>query len=304
MRQIGTIPADHDPARFGDYLLTLGIGNSIDESSDGWAVWVENDDQLDRGRAELDTYLANAADSRYDGAAKTAAALREKEQKLQERRRARFIDVRTRFGSQARWNAPLTLGLIAISLIVYAVNFRTKPREEGVYNLLRIQPIETSPDGERYGYEVGLTAIRHGQVWRLITPMFLHFGILHIIFNMFWLRDLGSMIESRRGTFFFAMLVLTAAVIPNLIQYIVSGPNFGGMSGVVYALFGYVWVKGQLDPSSGIGINRESAMIMFVWLGLCMTGWLGPIANTAHVVGLIVGTAFAYVPHAMRRLLR
>jgi GlpG protein len=149
-----------------------------------------------------------------------------------------------------------------------------------------------------------LVAIRRGQVWRLVTPIFLHFGILHLVFNMFWLRDLGGMIELRRGTWRLALIVLAAAVIPNLAQYFWAGPFFGGMSGVVYALFGYVWIKGRYEPHLGLGVSQETAFIMLAWLVLCMTGWVGDIANAAHVAGLVVGVVIAYLPIGVRRLQR
>src|SRR4051794_38156123 len=104
MRQIGTIPPEQDAQRFSDYLVTLGIDNTVEESKDGWAVWVANDDQLDRGRAELESFLVNPGDGRYDAARKVAADLRTQEEKLAARRRARFVDVRTRLGQPRQWN--------------------------------------------------------------------------------------------------------------------------------------------------------------------------------------------------------
>src|SRR5687767_5018001 len=70
MRQIGSISSDHDAERFSDYLLTQGIGNMVEEGAGGgaWAVWVENDDHLDRGRSELEQFRANPADPRYEAA--------------------------------------------------------------------------------------------------------------------------------------------------------------------------------------------------------------------------------------------
>ena len=43
-------------------------------------------------------------------------------------------------------------------------------------------------------------------------------------------------------------------------------------------------------------------MIMIAWLFLCMTGLVGPVANTAHVVGLVVGAAIAYAPIGWRKI--
>src|SRR5439155_18692085 len=75
-----------------------------------------------------------------------------------------------------------------------------------------------------------LPDIRHGQLWRLFTPMFIHFTVLHILFNMMWLRDLGSMIEGRQSVWHLAVLVLVIAACSNAAQFYVNhgGPVFGG----------------------------------------------------------------------------
>jgi GlpG protein len=79
---------------------------------------------------------------------------------------------------------------------------------------------------------------------------------------------------------------------------------FGGMSGVVFALFGYAWIKGKYEPHLGIGMAPQTVTFMLFWLVLCTTGLVGPIANVAHFGGLIGGVLFAYVPYALRRLRR
>jgi GlpG protein len=62
-----------------------------------------------------------------------------------------------------------------------------------------------------------------------------------------------------------------------------------GFSGVVYALFGYIWMKGLYEPEQGMIMHPNTITIMIAWLFLCMTGLVGSIANAAHVVGLVVG---------------
>ena len=81
-----------------------------------------------------------------------------------------------------------------------------------------------------------------------------------------------------------------------------SGPAFGGMSGVVYGLFGYLWIKTKFDPRSGFYLDPNLTMWFLIWFVLCMTGAVGPIANWAHGVGLAAGALVAILPVWWRKL--
>jgi GlpG protein len=166
-----------------------------------------------------------------------------------------------------------------------------------VRNALFISPEYYSP--ESGWHDEGLERILSGQVWRLVTPIFLHFGIPHILFNAWAIILEGTLIETRRSSFRLGVLVLVSAVLSNLGQYAFmdkfdpSGLHgFGGLSGVSYALFGYVWMKSQYEPEQGMILHPNTIMFALLWLVLCMTGAMGPIANAAHVVGLVVGMVF------------
>ena len=127
------------------------------------------------------------------------------------------------------------------------------------------------------------------QPWRLLTPALLHLSVLHIVFNMLWWLDLGRAIERMHsGRLLLAVTVISAAV-SNTAQFLHTGPAFGGLSGVVYALLGYLWIFGRVCPEAGFGLRKEIVIMMLVWLVVCMTGMVGPIANTAHVTGLLSG---------------
>jgi len=153
-------------------------------------------------------------------------------------------------------------------------------------------------------YRSGLPEIFGGQLWRLVTPMFIHFGILHFIFNMMWLYDLGSGVEQRQGMGRMTTLVLVTAVLSNLAQFAWNGPGFGGMSGVVYGLLAYVWVQGNFNPRAGIGLHQHIVIMMLAWFVICWLGLVGNVANMAHTVGLVCGAGLGllYSPQFWRRL--
>ncbi len=184
---------------------------------------------------------------------------------------------------------PLTIALIAICLAVGLLS-----KLGASFELLRYLIITEAP-GQ------GLPEVVSGQVWRLLTPIFIHFGIMHLVFNMMWLWDLGRLIESRSGIWFLAIFMLIAGVASNLAQFFFTGsPFFGGMSGVVYGLLGYVWMQGKLNPRFGYGLHQSTAIMMLVWFVLCWTGVLGAIANWAHTAGLLIGVAWGFLERNKR----
>lgn len=135
----------------------------------------------------------------------------------------------------------------------------------------------------------GLPEIISGQWWRLFTPALLHFGIIHLVFNMLWLKTLGSAIEYSRGIAFFLQLTFVSAILSNLLQWYFKGPMFGGMSGVVYAFLGFMWMAKTFNPNEEFSLPKQDVTIMIGWFVLCLTGLLGPIANFAHAGGLVLG---------------
>ncbi len=147
---------------------------------------------------------------------------------------------------------------------------------------------------------LGLVQIQQGQVWRLITPIFLHFGVTHLLFNMTMLFQLGGAIESRQGTIRLALIVFSAAALSNVAQYLYHGPNFGGMSGVNYALFGYMWMQSRFVPGSGLVMPQELVFLMLFWFVICLSGTVGDVADMAHGAGLACGMILGLMPRWRR----
>jgi GlpG protein len=115
------------------------------------------------------------------------------------------------------------------------------------------------------------------------------------LFNLLWLKDLGGILEARIGTARFAGAVAFVAVVSNLAQYAAGGAAFGGMSGVVYGLFGYLWVRGRLDFRFGVFLSPTTSGLLMIFLALGVFGLLGPTANAAHFSGLVAGGALGWV---------
>jgi GlpG protein len=286
MRPIGHISDAVLARRFSDYLAANGMETNVDREADGrFLVWIVEEEHIEEAKAALEEFVASPGATRFMGHDGVAER---KERAEQESQAAYAKRIRTRKSLMPRMTSrgvgPLTFALVAICIAV-AVYSMLGTREE----LLEKMFIENP---ELPGF---LTAVKQGEVWRLWSPIFLHFGLAHIVFNMMWLFNLGSMIEGRLGTRTLALLVFVTGLISNLAQRMSGSIYFGGMSGVVYALIGYVWIRGKYDPASGVGLDPQSRMISLVWLVVCMTGMVGPIANYAHFSGLIVGMAWGWI---------
>ncbi|MFJ9992626.1 rhomboid family intramembrane serine protease [Pseudomonas putida] len=147
-----------------------------------------------------------------------------------------------------------------------------------------------------YLYFVPLAqSLGEGQWWRLVSPMLLHFGVLHLAMNGLWYWELGRRIELRQGPWALLALTLVFSLVSNLAQHFIGGPNlFGGLSGVLYGLLGYLWLYQWLAPNPLFSLPRGVLVMMLIWLVICLSGVVGQlgfgqIANAAHVGGLLIG---------------
>lgn len=181
---------------------------------------------------------------------------------------------------------PVTKGLLAISLMVFALSYLQPSLFEKIAQLFFFNDLNAGV----------LESIATGEVWRLITPIFLHFGFLHILFNGMWIKDLGAVYESEKGSAKFLIFIVVVSALSNFLQYLAMGPRFGGLSGLVYGLFGYLWVYGATHESAQIRLPKRDVFFIVGWYFLCLLGVIGPIANVAHGVGLGVGMLWGIFP--------
>lgn len=282
MRKVGDFKLEKEALVFWSFLSKEKIDSSLEEKEgeEGYEIWISDEDQINQASFHYQEFLKNHDDPKF----KVKLKDKRKPESLPESKKSGFkqYNLGNKWRSQEKSPGVVTLALIITSVAVFLISGMGK-------NTQIIGPFFISEE-----INGGLDEIISGQLWRLITPIFLHFNLLHILFNCMWLHSLGSQIEKKKGTKFFITFILCTAIVSNLSQFVITGPAFGGMSGVVYGLFGYVWIKSRLDPGDGFYIDPVVAMIMLGFFLVCFTGAFGGVANWAHAGGLIVGLGWGY----------
>lgn len=290
MREIGSIKEKLRAKNFSDFLLVEGIENRIDEEDGAWTIWIISEDKVEKAIELLNQFEKDPKIIESQKVTQKAFKIREKKRqeeaaykKLMEKSRVKF--------SSASGIGRLTRILIIISVAVALLSQLGSNWQ--VLRFFSIANYEIS--GSMISWKPGLTEVFHGQIWRLITPIFIHYGFIHILFNMYWLYYLGSQIEHIQGIKSYIWLILALAIIPNVCQFYATGPSFGGMSGVNFGLMGYIWIREKFDPNSGLHIENYIVIMMMIWFFLGLTGLIGSIANVVHGIGLVVGMVWGYI---------
>lgn len=310
MRQIGIVANQAAAQRLAAYLYTKGISSQInaeatpENPADGsWSVWVYNEDRVAEGREDFQRFLQDPEAEEFLEA--EGQALRILHEKLQQRK-PQVVDLKETWQRPPVLRAPLAMFLIfACLLVAAATDLGDDLQQPLMQNLFICSFTQT---GQLIQWN-GLSEIKSGEIWRLFTPALLHFSLLHILFNLLWVYDLGVQIEYRRGSWRFLLLVLVIAGLSNFSQYWwvhlssqwfpgepAEAPMiFGGMSGVVYGLLGYVWMKSRYSPVQGLYLTPNTVMYSLVFLVACMVGVMGRIANGAHLSGFVLGIGLGLV---------
>lgn len=259
------VSLDEDLRELSRYLWALGLPHRITEQSGRQIVWVGDAAQIDPLRELYARWRRGEPLPPLEG-----------------NRRLVFA-ARRRFEP---WRAPLTCVLVALSIVGFFI---------GMFDHeLRYMPwltfFEFATQGNDLEFKLPVR-----EYWRLITPIFLHFSLLHIAFNMLWLWDLGGRIERVQGTWRLLGIVLLIGAGSNIAQAVFAGKSiFGGMSGVIYGLLSYSWAWGALRRDPALHVPTPVVVVMVAWLLICMVGFtellgVGGVANAAHMGGLVLG---------------
>ena len=289
MRRVGELQSEQQARSFHDTLVARGIESTAEEEDGGaFSIWVHDDDQIAEAARLFALFLSSPDAPEFREASTKAAAVRAQLVKSQRSRRSTVIDeARVGYERHFMGGGFVTMLLVVITITVTGYTGFFGPGGGGDRAALARFHIAQVPF--IHGISLFLPEVRAGEVWRLITPIFLHGDIMHIVFNMMWLVQFGRFIESRLGGAKLLAFVLAIGIGSNLAEYLWKSPHFGGMSGVNYGLFGYLWMKGKFGRDPGWEMNPQTVQLMLMWMVICYTGMLGPVANAAHTVGLLIG---------------
>lgn len=271
-----------DLSLFSGYLAQIGLRHRISETGDKQVVRVYERADVERVR-EL-----------YGKLARGEVQFERHEVPKSERR-----PQTPSFLLQMR-QAPLTVALVLITVAFYPV---TSGINQGHFSaLLRLMTFVDFGEAGGYLYFAHLSdTIASGQYWRFLSPMFLHFSIMHIVFNLLWVWEVGKRIERVNGALVLLVVVLVSSLSSNFLQYAISGPAlFGGMSGVVFGLLGYCFVWSKLVPSRDVGLPIGIYIFMVAYLALGFLGVFdfimpGKLANGAHLGGMAAGLVLGLI---------
>lgn len=250
---------------FIDYMASRQVEiKMMPEGGGQFGLWLMEAEHQVETEAELKMFLAKPNDAKYQAASWDMA----------ETRQNNFSYHSPSMMSMLKAKAgPFSLLIMATCVIIFAL--QQFGAGQPVFDALHFPAFS----GQEW------------QIWRWFSHALLHFSIMHIAFNLLWWWQLGGDIELRLGSGKLAQIFALSAAVSGFGQYWVEGANFGGLSGVVYALVGYIWMLGYRAPSKGLSMPKPILGFMLVWLVLGFVQPFMAIANTAHLAGLLSGVA-------------
>ena len=254
-----------------DYLQTLGIRAHTRPDAGNVAIWIEDESRLPEAQQELARFLDEPDHQRYW----QASWLVEEDDTGAAQQLSRY------YRGPSIWLYIKTTGwvtklIVVLCVLVYAVT------DQGDSVSARA-PLMFFPSVE--------AMLHSGQLWRWITPAILHFGIFHISFNLFAWWIFGGAVERMQSSMRLLGLFLSFAVIGNVAQFLWGGNQFGGLSGVVYGVLGYLWVYGLVNPNAPFRLPKGMVALIWIMMAIGFVPIL-PFANLAHLGGLLAGCLF------------
>ena len=262
--KIASMSLDKDLSSYSNYLKGMGIAHRITEESGNQSIYVANPGNLSEAKHILDLYLNDQLET-------SDTFVEEKLFPINGNPLGLFLET------------PITICIIGLTLLLAMAT--SLGSDLSVYSVLLYPLIDTS---SLLGSLSELKSIL--VLSKTVTPMFLHFGELHLVFNMLWMWYFGKQLEQILPAWLFLSSIILISFTSNTVQYLVSGyNNFGGMSGVIYGLVGFSWIVSKFQMKKNMIITNNLFVFFVVSLVLMEIFASSWVATAAHIGGLVSG---------------
>ena len=311
MRYLAQIEGKQRAEAFVAYLLTQSIATHIEGVAGNeqlWEVWIRDEDAIARAQAELEQFNTNPKDAKYSAAVTEARQIIKQKQEAAKAAAKNIKQVNYRSPNALTGGRipPLTMTLLAISIVVSLLTNFMRPAKDYKLGHTMIDKLSfVSPLAyENSGHDPA-ASLRRGEVWRAVTPVFLHGSPIHLAMNMFVLVMLGRITERLVGTPRYALMILLLAALPMLLACLMprsldGSPFTVGISGVVYGLAAYLWIVSMQRPELGFRIPTSMIALLLIVIALGFSGMIPQLSNWGHLGGFVVGLALAMVSTASK----
>lgn len=286
MIRIAAIPKTVDLGPFSQWLESQQVIHEIASTDGHQELFVEGEHLREPVTLALERYMEDPR-FRTDGAGTGG-------RQVPRRRVHRSIPGHWQAGPK---DAVITFSLIVVAGIVAWIT-AFGAREPLMVMLTAVNPLEWPVATMAQRMDALQGTLASGQVWRLLTPDLLHFSVMHLVFNAVMLWFLGSQIEALDGRRHIVGLILLTSLGANVPQYLIFGPLFGGLSGVVYGVLGYVWMANQWRPRFQFPPALMTVAVVWLLIGFTpLTQVLigANMANAAHLGGLLSGVLYGFI---------
>lgn len=187
----------------------------------------------------------------------------------------------------------ITIALVALC-VVFTAAYWIAPADEKSNPLYKVVHVLLLDPG----------SIWNGHYLGLFTSFFIHLDPMHLLFNMFWLWKMGSVLEETVAPWKYLLFLVTATMVGSCCELLISGQTGAGASGAGYALMGLLWGGRGFHDSWRRLATRETLNLFLIWGVFCIfltvTNMMH-IGNGAHFGGLLFGLAVGNLFFAPRR---
>jgi len=236
MRLIGNVETKQQAERISAFLKTQEISTHCEIDGEVWEVWVRDEDQIEQAKVHLEQFRGDPDATEYRQAIDVAQKIARDQDKKNQEAKSNYVQMtRDRWSAPITKVAPFTVALIAISVVVFvfltgmgkdpdgsayrALAFASISKAEAV-NIFEGAAEPTSASAETnsttsdfplnsvtFENRLRFASLANGEVWRAITPIFIHHGFVHLLFNMYMLFYFARQIEYRYSSLWSATVI-------------------------------------------------------------------------------------------------